>query len=281
MSYIEILILAVIQGAAELLPVSSSAHVILAARLMKQDTSSPEFVFLLLMLHTGTMFAVLVYFWSRWKALLTPSESAGGDRWHFAKKVLLATIATGFVGLCLLVLIEYGLKMRVEDLFKNLPIIGTGLLTVGILIIVAGILEDRVRAGSLTFANSIWIGVIQGVCLPFRGFSRSGATISLGLLRGIPRPLAEDFSFALAVLLTPPVLALSVHRLLKAREWLDSGALFNMLLPGLVGMGMSFLAGLVALRLLSSALEGGRWKWFGFYCLAASAVVYTVFAMGL
>src|ERR1700682_2592854 len=67
MDYVQILILALIQGAAEMLPVSSSAHVILAAKLMGLETKSPEFVFLLVMLHTGTMFAVLFYFWPRWR----------------------------------------------------------------------------------------------------------------------------------------------------------------------------------------------------------------------
>src|SRR5205085_4002190 len=67
--YAKVLVLALIQGAAELLPVSSSAHVILAEKLMKLDPGSPAMVFLLIMLHTGTMFAAVVYFWSGWKAL--------------------------------------------------------------------------------------------------------------------------------------------------------------------------------------------------------------------
>ena len=80
MHYVQIAVLALIQGAAELLPVSSSAHVILAQRVMGMDPSKPEQVFLLVMLHTGTMFAVLVYFWPRWRRLLTGrSEAAAGE----------------------------------------------------------------------------------------------------------------------------------------------------------------------------------------------------------
>ncbi|MGA3007627.1 MAG: undecaprenyl-diphosphate phosphatase, partial [Opitutaceae bacterium] len=66
-TFFQILILGLIQGAAELLPVSSSAHVIVAEKLMKLDPSSPEMTFILVMLHTGTMFAVIAYFWSAWK----------------------------------------------------------------------------------------------------------------------------------------------------------------------------------------------------------------------
>ena len=71
MSFYQLVILAVIQGAAELLPVSSSAHVIVAERFMNLDPGAPEMTLLLVMLHTGTMGAVIVYFWSRWRRLLT------------------------------------------------------------------------------------------------------------------------------------------------------------------------------------------------------------------
>ena len=67
LNYIQILILALIQGACELLPVSSSAHVIVAEKLMGLNPSSPEMTMLLVMLHTGTMFAVIVYFWKKWQ----------------------------------------------------------------------------------------------------------------------------------------------------------------------------------------------------------------------
>src|SRR6516162_2680135 len=109
MDYWQILILAIIQGAAELLPVSSSAHVIVAAKLMRADTSAPEFVFLLVMLHTGTMLAVICYFWSRWKRLLSTSAAGrlGGAGWlRLVLLVVIATGCTGVVGLALKWIIE-------------------------------------------------------------------------------------------------------------------------------------------------------------------------------
>src|SRR5579871_6787824 len=114
--YLKILILALIQGAAELLPVSSSAHVIVAERLMGLDPSTPKMVFLLVMLHTGTMFAVLLYFWSRWRAIWVsavppptpiPGGVGGGEsRYHFLGMILLATAITGVVGYALKYLLE-------------------------------------------------------------------------------------------------------------------------------------------------------------------------------
>ena len=104
------------------------------------------------------------------------------------------------------------------------------------------------------------------------GFSRSGATISTGLFCGMARALAEDFSFALAVVLTPPVQAYSLYKLLQART-LGTASLAEELLPGVVGMVFSFGAGLAALRFLSAVLEKGRWAYFGYYCFLAAAVV--------
>lgn len=273
MSLGQIVILALIQGAAELLPVSSSAHVIVAEKLMGLDPSSPEMTFLLVMLHTGTMFAVLIYFWSRWKKL---------NR-DFIKNVLMSTAVTGIVGLLLKKGIEKGIlehflgesHAEIEMLFKSLPLIAFALFAVGILILMAGAKEKPLQSGELTPRASVKIGMVQGVCLPFRGFSRSGATISTALLQGISRSLAEDFSFALAVVLTPPVILLEVRRLIKAaglNSFLSS-EIPHLIGPGVIGMLFSFISGLLALRLLSSWLERGRWKYFGIYCILASAVV--------
>jgi len=276
MSLTQIMLLAVIQGAAELLPVSSSAHVIVAEKLMGLDPSSPEMTFLLVMLHTGTMFAVLLYFWPRWKKLKS----------SFFKMALVATAVTGVIGLSLKKFIEKVILSRIlgeshaeiEHLFKSLPLISVSLFSVGILIILADLRTMKAKKTLLTQRVSIIIGVIQGLCLPFRGFSRSGATISAALLSGISRETAENFSFALAVLVTPPVILLELHRLLKASESsVQSGmGISQIILPGLFGMVFSFIAGLFALRWLNAWLEGGRWKYFGFYCILASMAVMTL-----
>src|SRR5271156_3929357 len=103
MTVLQILILAVIQGATELLPVSSSAHVIVAEKLMGLDPTTPAMTLLLVMLHTGTMLAVIVYFWSSWKANFFSSSQAF---WGTVKLITAATVATAVVGLLLKVLIE-------------------------------------------------------------------------------------------------------------------------------------------------------------------------------
>jgi undecaprenyl-diphosphatase len=124
---------------------------------------------------------------------------------------------------------------------------------------------------------------MQGLCLPFRGFSRSGATISCGLLAGASKQYAEEFSFALAVILTPPVLIREIMRLAKSQQDLVLAGFHKaagMFFPSLFGLICSFTAGFVALRWLTRWLERGRWHYFGYYCLFVSVVVLILYAFG-
>src|SRR5882762_6757822 len=103
MSIFKVIILAIVQGLAELLPVSSSAHVVVAEKLLGLDPSSPQMTLLLVMLHTGTMFAVIVYFWNQWKRAYFSSSDAFK---RFAIRVIWATALTGIIGEVLKKLIE-------------------------------------------------------------------------------------------------------------------------------------------------------------------------------
>ena len=290
MSLISLLILALVQGAAELLPVSSSAHVIVAERLMGLDPSSPEMTFLLVMLHTGTMFAVLFYFWPKWKASLSGQVPGAESAKIFLNRLIIATVCTGVVGLGLKKIIEKlilaplvgGDKAEIEQLFKNLPLIAAALLSVGILILISASRDKSENKAALSTPKAVVIGIVQGLCLPFRGFSRSGATISTALLNGISRQQAEEFSFALAVLLTPPVVGLELLRLIKASGGISHlSSLGSLLMPGLLGMVLSFGSGFVALKILSAWLEQGKWKYFGIYCILASIGVYGAHLAGV
>jgi undecaprenyl-diphosphatase len=283
-NFIQILILGLVQGAAELLPISSSAHVIIAEKLMGLDPSSPEMTFVLVMLHTGTMFAVIAYFWKAWKEHYFSSVATFKV---IALNVIIATIVTGVIGITLQLIIEKiflkgAEKAEVESLFSQLPLIAVALLAVGVLIIYSGLREEQRRgARNVDSKKACWIGAVQGLCLPFRGFSRSGATISTGLLLGVGRRRMEEFSFALAVVLTPPVIVRELLRLVKAHsEVTHPFHVMQLVLPGLSGMVCSFCAGLLALWLLSRWLESGRWKFFGYYCLAAGVAVFVLSKLG-
>lgn len=275
----QIVLLACIQGLTELLPVSSSAHVIVAEKLMGLDPSSPEMVLFLLMLHTGTMLAVLVYFWKDWKGAYFQSKFKGRA---FINQVILASAATGILGFGLILLIEkVFLKGKphaeVEMLFGDLKLVSIALVCAGLVILFASSRERKIHPDKgLGPQESIWIGLMQGLCLPFRGFSRSGATISAGMIMRISKAKSEDFSFAIGLVVTVPALLREAHRLMKAHAFsgLTLGQTAGLFYPGLLGMVFSFIAGLLALRWLSSWLNRGRWKWFGFYCVGFAAVVW-------
>jgi len=295
MPILKVIVLAIVQGLAELLPVSSSAHVVVAEKLMGLDPTSPEMTLLLVMLHTGTMFAVIAYFWKTWRRTYFASADAFK---RFAIRVIWATLLTGVIGVGLKSVIEHTVlrgtpKAEIEDLFGHLEWIAPALLAAGVLILIAGLRErSRVKATALAddFRTSVtmrqagWMGAVQGLALPFRGFSRSGSTISAGMLVGAARERAERFSFALAVVLTPPVVAREVLRLLKAtHEAAANGTpldLHRTVVVSLLGAVFAFLAGLLALRWLSSWLESGRWYLFGIYCVVASAVVFSLYHVG-
>jgi undecaprenyl-diphosphatase len=293
MPIFKVIILAIVQGMAELLPVSSSAHVVVAEKLMGLDPSSPQLTLLLVMLHTGTMFAVIVYFWNQWKKTYFSSADAFK---RFAIRVIWASLLTGIIGEVIIKVIEKtafkgSSKGEIELLFGRLDLIAPALAAAGLLILIAGLMEKRrmgahekVYGDSVTMRQAGWIGAIQGFTLPFRGFSRSGSTISTGMLTGASKERAERFSFALAVVLTPAAVGREVMRLMKAtQEAAAAGTPIDLhasVMTSLLGAVFAFFAGLVALKWLSSWLEEGRWYLFGIYCLVASVVVFGLFRAG-
>jgi len=287
MSVLNIIALAIVQGFAELLPVSSSAHVVLAEKLLGLDPSSPPMTLLLVMLHTGTMFAVIVYFWRQWRSTYFQDIRAFKK---FLGLIVLATALTGIIGGAINYIIERGafrgVSGNVENLFSHLELIAPALGVAGLLILIAGLIEKRGSARTLENTNELntrqaaIIGAVQGLCLPFRGFSRSGATISTGMLLGVAKSRAEAFSFALAVVLTPPVVAREVMRLIHWAHFSGATDLASVTLFSLFGALVAFFAGLLALRWLSRWLEGGRWYLFGIYCLAAAAAVTVLHRAG-
>jgi undecaprenyl-diphosphatase len=302
MSIYQVIVLAIVQGLAELLPVSSSAHVVVAEKLMGLDPSTPQMTLLLVMLHTGTMFAVIAYFWNQWKQ----SYFATADAFkRFALRLIYATALTGIVGEALIKLVEHTMfkgapKAEIEDLFGRLDLVAPALACAGLLILISGLREKKEEAeaanvasitrrplDSVTMRQAGWMGLLQGLALPFRGFSRSGVTISAGMLTGAAKERAERFSFALAVVITPAAIAREAMRLMHSLHSPAVGTMPGALgeVPGVLGISLlgavfAFLAGLVALKWLSSWLENGRWYLFGIYCLVASAVVFYLHTRG-
>lgn len=191
-------------------------------------------------------------------------------------RLIVATTLTGIIGYGIIILMEKTIlrgvaHAQIEDFFGHLEWIVPALAAAGVLIIIAGIVrrqEDRRKPAietdhEMSIGQSGWIGAVQGICLPFRGFSRSGATTSMGMLAGVTKVRAEAFSFPLAVILTPPAIIKEVSRImhqhnLQTQFGSDTEYLSGAFPLSMIGMVCSFLAGLVALKWLSRWLESDR-----------------------
>jgi undecaprenyl-diphosphatase len=159
MTFSNLPVLSVIQGLCVLLPVSNSAHVILAEKMMGLDSTASAMTLLLVMLHAGTMLAVIVYFWESWRERYFSSTDAF---WSFAKLVTVATAITGIIGLILMMLIERVILRgsahdEIEQLFGNSYIIAAGLATVGVMIILPKRQQSMNMTCRLGIRESIWI----------------------------------------------------------------------------------------------------------------------------
>ena len=204
MSLLQAIALGLIQGIAELFPISSAAHTLLISWLLGWTPPSLPFV---VMLHLGTFLAVLVYFARDYWEILTGLFTGFRDRWAQPNERLAALIVTGTVPLAIL---GYLLEKRLDPLFGNPLVAALGLLVTGtVLFAVERMPQGAANAEQLSFGKAFWVGVSQVAGL-VPGGSRSGFSIAAGMLAGLSREQAARFSFLLA---GPAIFGASVFEL--------------------------------------------------------------------
>ena len=265
MPLFQVVILAVVQGITEFLPISSSAHLALLPWLLHWKDQTLVFD---IALHAGTLAAVLLYFWRDWFQIAAQGFGLrfGSDRELEQNRRLLwflaaATIPVGISGLLL--------ERYAEGVWRhNRVLIGGMLVLIGLLMLVAERLGRRTKGlGKLSFADAMVIGVAQAVAV-VPGTSRSGITISAGLFRGLDRPAAARFSFLIA---TPAIAAAA------AKGGWDlfrhGGVPPEMRLPFLLGMALSGLTGCAVIALLLRYLRTNTLKIFVYYRVIFGIIV--------
>ncbi|MBM3957280.1 MAG: undecaprenyl-diphosphate phosphatase [Gemmatimonadetes bacterium] len=277
MSLTEAIVLAVVQGVTEFLPVSSSGHTILVSWLLGWDEPGLAFD---VAVHAGTLAAVLLYFGRDWAGLLRGAVtgtmvslgSGPGARPADARRVLalivMATVPIALVGVFL--------RDVLEDSVRGATTAGAFLVGTGVFIALGERLGRRARAlDDLGPATAAGVGLAQAVAT-IPGISRSGATIVAGLLGGMTREAAARFSFYLAVpAILGPAVVLAID---LAREGAPAGTGAGVLATG---AAVSFATGLLAIRGLMSLLRRGSLWPFVWYCLAAGAAVLVARAAGV
>jgi undecaprenyl-diphosphatase len=258
MTPIQSILLGLLQGLTEFLPVSSSGHLAIAQSLIP-GFSQPGVLFDVL-LHLGTMGAVLLYFRREIAALLCAPFRSGPEA-RLQRRLLLLLIAgsvpTAIIGLAF--------KDFFEGLFENLPVIAFMLLVTGTLLFFC----ERFRRGSrreaeLTWSDALIVGTVQGFSI-IPGISRSGSTIATLLLRGVDGETAARFSFLLAL---PAVFGATLLSL-KDLE----GAAAGTLPLYLTGTAAAFAAGLLSIHFLLAVIRKKRLFAFAIYCWLAGAAV--------
>jgi undecaprenyl-diphosphatase len=270
MDHLQALVIAILQGATELFPVSSLGHAVVLPALLhwKLDQHAPEFLPFLVMLHLGTAAALLAYFWQDWWAITTGVLGIGGA--HQVREsrrvfvlVVIATIPAVVIG--------FVLEKYVRTLFGSPTVAAAFLIVNGFLLLFGERLRGRGRAdrhlSSLTRMDALTIGLWQCTAL-IPGVSRSGATIVGGLLRGINHEGAAHFSFLIA---TPIILGATVLEVPKLlHEHVPHGVLLTSAMAAVVA-GITALLSTIFLMRYFRQHDSWALNPFAYYCIVAGA----------
>ena len=271
MTFLEAILLGILQGLTEFLPISSSGHLVLAQTFLGLNE---PLVFFDVMLHVGTLAAVLVVYRDAIWKLTTGGLSTLTDTqfWRQPGSTFNASRELRFIGLILLGSIPTGLiavlfKTELESFFHEVRLVSVMLILTGIILQLPRLRKQEVDnadtpTGKLRAWHAPLIGIAQG-CAITPGISRSGTTISLALFLGIPAKTAAEYSFLLSI---PAILGAVV---LKIRDIEETTIPFY-----IVGAGMlaAFIVGYIALRLLLVVLNRGKFSLFSYYCIALGLI---------
>lgn len=245
MNLLKALLLGLVQGLTEFLPVSSSGHLVLVNYLLKVDTGSIAFE---VAVHLGTLLAVLIYF--RNDLLMVIRDFfAGGPGRRVGWMLIAGTIPTAIIG--------FAFKDTFEALFDAPRFAAAGLLITSVLLLIAERLQrgERELTG-IRLLDALLVGLFQGMAI-MPGISRSGSTISAALLTGMSRDAAARFSFLLSI---PAILGAG---LLEIGEF--AAMPHEMVVPSLAGVLTSAVSGYIAIGLLMAVLRKGRLYYFSIY----------------
>lgn len=256
MSWLEALILGLVQGLTEFLPVSSSGHLQLGAAIFSQKPAD------------NLLFAVVVHLATALSTVVVYRKDIGGlvlgllqfrqnESWRFALLIFLSMIPVAIIG------IFY--QDQVESFFEdNIMLVGSMLLVTAGLLTLTHFYNSG--TGKVTPLKAIAIGIAQAIAV-LPGISRSGATISMALLLGVDREKAARFSFLMVVI---PIVGAAI---LKMKDYLDSPEAYVLSIPILVvGFLAAFISGFLACRWMVKLVTKGQLLYFAIYCAVLGGI---------
>ena len=262
MSALETLILGIVQGLTEFLPVSSSGHLELVKAIFGSDYEQQQGLLVTITLHAATAFSTIFVFRKDIVMILSDLlRFKRGESLNFSLKIILSMIPAVIIGLIF--------EDFIASLFVGkIALVGVMLMITALLLFLADQVNENNK--ELNYSNTFYIGVIQAIAI-LPGISRSGATIALAVLLKIDRNKAARFSFLMVI---PLILGSMAKSVMDGDLSQDSTAL----LPLLVGFVSAFITGVFACRWMVALVKKSQLKYFSFYCFAlgALAILFSV-----
>ena len=271
MEWWQALILGIVQGLTEFLPVSSSGHLMLVRDLIGADGEG--FLDFTVAVHFATVLSTVVVFWNAiWTLLKGLFKFKYNDETDYVCKIVVSMIPVAVVGLFF--------KDKVEALFgTGVTVVGVCLLVTAFLLLLSDILTDRINYHN-EYRNGIsyWQAFVVGIGQAFAvapGLSRSGTTIATGLISGVKRDCMAQFSFLMVLV---PIVG---EQLLDCLDFVKGEVLAESVgaLPLIVGAVAAFVSGLFACRVMVSLVRKAKLKWFALYCAVVGLAILVVNAL--
>ena len=266
MTYLMSVFMGFLQGVAEFLPISSSGHLALFQAFFGMENVEETQMFFTVLLHFGTLLSVFIVYWRdilemiqeffRGIAALASGKGAGTQPPPARRMVLMIIIATLPLFAVLLI------KDKVDALFSNTYFVSCALIATGFLLFFSDrIARGRKTAKTATMVDAVLVGCAQAVAtLP--GLSRSGCTISAGMLRGFDRKFAVRFSFLMSL---PAIIGANI---LEFKDAVELGIPTEQMPVYLVGVAVAAVVGYFAIRLVNLLADKGKFGKFSYYCWA-------------
>jgi undecaprenyl-diphosphatase len=276
------IILGFIQGLTEFLPISSSGHLAIGQHFLPSTETLDKDIILNILLHFATLLVVLIYYRQDIATILhmafssvrgsysqthidTRWKNEEGNNWRESLNrkmlplIVVGSIPTGVIGVLL------KLSEKIEDIFSSMPLVGIALLVTGTLLYLSNTFDSSNPKNDISYLDAFIIGTVQGIAV-LPGISRSGSTISAGILRGIDRKIATSFSFLLSI---PAILGAVA---IEAKD-ISTLAQTPQLIPYIMGMLVAFGSGYVAIAALIRVVIKRKLFWFSFYCWAVGGIL--------
>ncbi len=254
----EIILLAVIQGITEFLPISSKTHLLFTQILLHWEDPQQNLT-ITIMLHAGSLLAILVYYWKTWLSLLKERRA----EWI---PLILATLPAGAIGILF--------EKNIESLFASAALAGGMLIVTGLWLFLAEKFgkERHQKVTDVPYWKFLLLGLAQSAAF-FPGISRSGSTIGAAYFAGLHREEAVRFSFFMGAVLISGVLLFKVRDLLFHQGTIDP-------VPIILGILVTFVVSLFAIRVVEVLSKKGWMVFFAAYCVGAGLLALLYFTLG-